>query len=61
MEKRIGVGLEYTQNDIEVYVNNFIQINLKKIQINPHDKTLMKDLREGLKFADQAKLVSYFN
>ena len=51
-DKSVGVGLEYTSEDIQKYVDEYFATNLDKIKEKPYDKGLMNDFKEGLKFAD---------
>lgn len=51
-DKDIGVGLEYTVEDIQKYVDEYFEKNMDKISAKPYDKGVMNDFKQGLKFAD---------
>lgn len=59
-EEATGVGLEYTGEQIEQYVSQFIEQNKAEIETNPNSGSVLFNLRAGLKFADQGKLIGTY-
>ncbi len=60
-EESIGVGVNYTEEEINDFVENFVDENIDKISVNPFDKTLMNSLRSEMKFACQKTLIKLYN
>ena len=60
-ENLTGIGKEYTEKEINEYIENFITANEKEVSKKPNHPGNLAKLRDGLKFADQKLLISNYN
>lgn len=56
-----GVGHEYTEDQINEYIEKFIVENMKEVAKKPNHPGNLAKLRDGLKFADQKLLINNYN
>ena len=59
-EMACGVGVCYTQKQMEDYVEEFIKQNLSMIREKPNHPGVMSKIKEGLKFADMKALLDIY-
>ena len=60
--KFCGVGIEVSNEELQKYLNNFIEENFEEmVKTKPNNSTLMAKLRKGIQFVEPKDLIMGFN